>query len=304
MKKYLAVIVLTGIAAGMISGCTGAAQETAAEAEPPVVEEAVEETEEAVEETAETEEAAEPEKTEETGTASEYTAEEMDKILEDKDLFDGKSAKELGYNWLCLGEAGRIREEDDVFDINGVNELLDKEDYVWLIDSVKKADWDNDGIYEYCRPGDMDFSGLYFDMTGDVLTAVWGYGPYSMGWNELAYIDGKYWVYDASGNFGKTYRFDRYDEKHELADTILYEVSYDQDDEELKNPSYSMGKDYDSMSGISEEEFNEMCGDNGLINEPLPELENNGDQELTDKLYEAIKEFFEGKRPALVRYEG
>ena len=197
-----------------------------------------------------------------------------------------------GYKKMWIKEECKESYEDMVFE-----NFLDG-DSSELFDSIKKADWDNDGIYEYYLEGSVNYSGMYFDMSGDRLTAIYGFGPYGMGWNGVAYIDGAYWVYDASGNSGKFYAFKKYDPRHEISEEFCYQWQYDIDDAGNETVTFAKGSDYENMSEISETEFDEMCGDNGLIYQDLPDLPENGDEKLTNDLYAAVKEFFEGKRPA------
>ena len=211
---------------------------------------------------------------------------------------DSKESADLsGHIKMWIKEEYKENDEDWIF------AFYQEGDSSELFDSLKKTDWDNDGIYEYYLEGSISYSGIYFDMSDGKLIALYGFGPYGMGWNGVAYTGGSYWVYEASGNMEKFYDFKKYDHRHEVTDEFCYDAIYDMDDAGNEKATYKKGSNYENMSEISENEFDVMCGENGFINQDLPDLPENGDEKLTNDLYEAVKEFFEGKRPVFAIYQ-
>ncbi len=231
----------------------------------------------------------------------EYSHEFINSFLDESDIFEGASPRALGYNWMWFKEEDKVGEEDYAYCYSFSEPMADRS----LLYHLNKVDWDNDGIDEFYLRGGV-YEGLFFDMTGDVLTAVSGYGPYGMGWNGIAYFDDAYWVYSASGNMGKEYEFIKYTHGNKVADsfTYIFEIGeYMDPPSENKYYRYD-GTDYDDQKEVSEEEFEKNCGENGLMYEPLPEKDQNKDEQLTKDLYEAIREFYNRERPALCIFEG
>ena len=207
---------------------------------------------------------------------------------------DTKEAEDLSdCDRMWISESARESEEDIVL------EIYTEGSYDEIFDSLKKVDWDNDGVNEYILCGSIINSGILFDMSDGELTAVYGFGPYGMGWHDVAYIDGAYWIYEASGNSGKFYNFSKYNTQHEVTDQFCYSEEYDMHDDGTVDASFAKGSDYDKMSEISEAEFEKMCGENGLIYQDLPGVPDGDNEAFTNTLHDLIKEFFEGKRPAL-----
>ncbi len=229
-----------------------------------------------------------------------YTEKELDEMLDSIKLADGKTAKSLGYNWMWLKERDRVRKEDDIYSW-GDDFGVDKS----LFYGLKKVDWDNDGIDEYCYRGGF-IEGLYFDLEGDVLTAVHGFGPYGMGWNDVIMFNGEYWVYEASGNMTKEYSFEKFDPDHKITESVTYGWEIGEYNEESGEDTYYRysGWNYEDREEISEAEFNRACGENGWIGRKVPDNAANKDPELTERLYKAIKEFYLEKRPALAIWGG
>ncbi len=306
MKKKLISVLLSGVMVCTLFGCgKGAEEKPAAEAPAEKAAEGAADsgkTAEAGEPAAEEPAAQEPEAPAESpeedgGNSADSTAELMDTLLDEPGFINGKSPREVGYEWMCLNETGRKREGDIIFD------EMDNGGYDEMLSSLKKADWDNDGISEYYLGGSPFYGGLYFDLIEGVLAAEAGYGPYGMGWSGVVYMDGAYWVYDVSGDLGRIYEFKKYNENHEVTDTIYYQEEVNQDDE--KDVKYSKGKDIDHMEAVSEEEFNKVCGDDVLnTDKELPEPENGGDEEFTKELYTNIESFFNGESPVLATFGG